>query len=301
MRAGHLFEISSGNRRAVITEEGATLARVIWEGVDLLTGVEPDGYSGDSAGGHILVPWPGRIAGGSYEYEGKRYQLPLNHQGTAIHGLGRWAAWQVNQHSADRLTLGCREFAQPGYPFPLEFEQTYTWLRDGLEVSFSATNIGDQTAPFGYGCHPYLSAGSPQVDDDILVVRANRYLEVNADLSPTGAMPSVEGTPFDFRQPRPVGAERIDSTLTDLERDADGWAVVELRSLTGGVTVRCRVDETIQFLQVYTGDHLPGAPRRGLAVEPYTCAPNAFNNGFGLAHLTPGGSLRARWALSATS
>ena len=40
---------------------------------------------------------------------------------------------------------------------------------------------------------------------------------------------SVEGTEYDFRQPRPIGATKLDHCFTDLERDEDGLARVELR------------------------------------------------------------------------
>jgi len=52
-------------------------------------------------------------------------------------------------------------------------------------------------------------------------------------------------------------------------------------------------------VQVYTGDTLPTGQRKAAAIEPYTCAPDAFNNGMGLAHIAPGASIRARWTISA--
>jgi aldose 1-epimerase len=51
------------------------------------------------------------------------------------------------------------------------------------------------------------------------------------------------------------------------------------------------VDEHIRFIHVYTDD-------AGLALEPMTCAPDAFNSGDGLLALVPGGSFSARWALN---
>ena len=79
-----------------------------------------DGYSGAGAYGQILVPWPGRIARGTYEYEGERHVLPLNDhsRSSSIHGLARWLAWQLREHSANRVILGCRQLATPGYLVP---------------------------------------------------------------------------------------------------------------------------------------------------------------------------------------
>lgn len=303
MRAGQLFEISNGNRHAVVTEEGATLAQVVWEGVDLLVQAAEDGYAGEPSNGQVLAPWPGRVAGGSYEFEGQRQQLPINDlfRRSAIHGFARWLAWQPKDHGPDRLTLACRHLARPGYPFPLELEQSYAWLNEGLEICLTATNIGRGTAPFGCGYHPYFTLGSPTVDDDLLHVPANLYLETDQDLRPTGPKLPVDGTAWDFRQLRPVGPGQIDITLTDAVRDDEGRIVVTFASGAGDMTVKSAYDEPIEFIQVYTGDNLPTGSRQGLAIEPYTCAPDAFNNGFGLAHLEPGGSLRVRWVLSADS
>jgi aldose 1-epimerase len=50
---------------------------------------------------------------------------------------------------------------------------------------------------------------------------------------------------------------------------------------------------------LFTGDTLaPPARRRGMAVEPMTCAPNAFQSGDGLIILEPGASHVANWGIS---
>jgi aldose 1-epimerase len=48
---------------------------------------------------------------------------------------------------------------------------------------------------------------------------------------------------------------------------------------------------------VFTGDPLPDVARRSLAVEPMTCAPNAFRTGEGLLTLEPGASFTAEWGI----
>jgi len=50
---------------------------------------------------------------------------------------------------------------------------------------------------------------------------------------------------------------------------------------------------------LFTGDTLAGAERRrGLGVEPMTCAPNAFQSGLGLRVLEPGEQLTASWGIT---
>ena len=58
-----------------------------------------------------------------------------------------------------------------------------------------------------------------------------------------------------------------------------------------------RLDDGGTF--VFTGD-IPAVQRRGLAVEPMTCPPNAFRSGEALLTLEPGESHTATWGLSPT-
>ena len=59
------------------------------------------------SGSFAMVPWPNRIAGGIFEFEGKSYELPSNHHGHAIHGFGFDRPWQIESSTsaACRLTL----------------------------------------------------------------------------------------------------------------------------------------------------------------------------------------------------
>ncbi len=107
----------------------------------------------------------------------------------------------------------------------------------------------------------------------------------------------MEGTLFDFREPRPIGDLPIDSGFSDLIRDARGRATARLHR-PDGTRVELWVDEQHEVLQVYTAHTLaPSRRRRGLAVEPMTCAPNALQSGDGLARLEPGQAFSSRWGV----
>jgi aldose 1-epimerase len=301
MRAGQLFEIKSGERQAIVTEQGATLHRVTWAGTELLKFASDDGHAVHGGYGQMLAPWPGRVRNAVYDFDGEHFELAINDRkaGAAIHGWVRWFTWQLQEQAADRVTLGCRVLALPGYPFPLEFEQTYAWQTYGLEIVTTVTNIGARTAPFGWGVHPYFMAGPPRIDDCLLQIDAGKYFGSNDDLSPVLPALPVDGTEFDFRKPRAIGRAHLDVTLTDLARDDEGKVVANLRAPDGGVSVTCKYDEPINYVQLYTGDTLGEHQREGVAIEPYTCAPDAFNNGLGLIRLAPAASVRVRWTISA--
>ena len=301
MRAGELFEISDGDRRAVVTEQGATLFRVEWEGRELLETASDDGFAEHGCYGQHLMPWPGRVPKGVYEYEGERFQLPVTDHvtGAAIHGWTRWATWQVAEHGRDNLTLACRVLATPGYPFPFEYELSYRWLADSLEIATVATNLGRRSAPFGYGAHPYFTLGSPRIDDGILQVPASQYFVLGDALVPTGPPVPVDGTEFDFREGKPIGGTVLDTALTGLARDQQGRAALSFRSPDASTCISLHYYEPLGYVQLFSGDTLPSRRRQGLAIEPNTCPPNAYNNGTGLIHVAAGASVRLRWTLSA--
>ncbi len=300
-RAGQFFEIREGDREAIVTEQGANLFKVRWAGTDLLESVNADGYTGGGGHGQVLLPWPGRVRNGVYQFAEENYQLPINDfvYRSAIHGFTHWSPWDVKEHLGNKITLSYLLLAQPGYPFPLAFEQSYHLNGGALEISTTATNMGAQAAPFGYGAHPYFKTGAGIVDDSVLHIRAASYFETNPDLSPKPPALPVDGTPFDFRQPTTVGGTEYDVTLTDLARDEDGRAAANIRSADGSISITCKYDEPISFLQIFSGDTLPARRRHGLAIEPCTCPPDSFNNGIGLIRLGPGQSVTIRWAVSA--
>jgi aldose 1-epimerase len=113
---------------------------------------------------------------------------------------------------------------------------------------------------------------------------------------PIGREP-LDGSAEDFRTPRRLGDQQVDLAFTDLARDAAGLARASL-SAPDGTTVELWADEGYPFLELYTGDGLsPERRRRGLGVEPMTCAPNAFQSGEGLARLEPGETFAATWGV----
>jgi aldose 1-epimerase len=111
----------------------------------------------------------------------------------------------------------------------------------------------------------------------------------------------VEGTDYDFRQPKRIGSIKLDHAFTDLERDADGVARVELHDSDRETRVSLWVDQSYPYLMLFSGDPLPNVRRRCLAVEPMTCPPNAFRTGEALIRLEPGASFTGTWGIARAS
>jgi aldose 1-epimerase len=298
MPSGEQLELASGVQRAVIVEVGAGIREYAVAGRDVLQSYAIDDAC-DGAHGAPLIPWPNRLGDGRYRFEGVDHQLalsePLKHN--AIHGLLRWRPWQASEREPHRVVMSTRLYPQPGYPFALDVSIAYELGDEGLTVATTAENIGERACPYGAGQHPYISPGGGLIDDCVLELAARtRLLTDDERQLPSGSEP-VQGGDFDFSSPRRLGDIQIDSAFTDLVRDADGRAVIRLTRKDGS-RVELWVDEHHQFIELYSGDTLaPSRRRRGLAVEPMTCAPNAFQSGEGLVRLEPGQSLTTCWGV----
>jgi aldose 1-epimerase len=289
--SGLQIELSSGDQRAVVASVGGGLRTYEAGGRSVL-----DGYGADevcpSGRGQLLLPWPNRIEDGSYEFGGQIHQVPLDEleRRNAIHGLVRWASWTVAEQQPSRAVLEHALYPRPGYPFALAFRVEYGLGEDGLTVQIDATNVGSEPCPYGAGAHPYLAVEGDHVDGVELHVPARTVLRSNDRALPVGELP-VKGE-LDFRDPRPVGSTVLDHCFTDLEREADGRARVRIGTTT------LWADESWPYLLVFTGDPLPDVARRSVAVEPMTCAPNAFRSGAGLVVLEPGDTHSGAWGIA---
>jgi aldose 1-epimerase len=294
--SGEQIEIARGDQRAVVVEVGGGLRTYSAAGRDLLDGFGADQMS-TSGRGQVLLPWPNRIRDGSYEFEGRRHQLAINDvpEQDAIHGLVRWAAWSVGEREPHRVVMEHRIHPQPGYPFSLAVAIEYLLSGEGLQVRTTATNSGAEPCPYGCGAHPYLTLGSRAVDSLTLRAPGRTVLQSDERGIPIGSE-SVEGTEYDFRRPRPIGATRLDNAFTDLDRDRDGLARVSLAGSEDG-SLTLWVDQSYGYLMLFTGDPLPEIDRRSLAVEPMTCPPNAFRTGESLIRLDPGQSFTGTWGI----
>ena len=258
--------------------------------------------------GAVLAPWPNRIVQASYEYEGTTYQLEANEEstGAALHGLLYGVEFSIQQQRESEVHLIGQLEPSPGYPFRLEVALAYRvsgFL--GLTATLAVRYIPDQnpqqgidqdadsadhdaadgadsdttppTAPFGVGFHPYLTAGGAPLKSCRLRLPAKTIAKTKATGKMVGRKP-VSGD-FDLTDGPLLAGLRIDHAYTDLP--AEGWTA-ELLHGPSGLMVRMISDTP--WAQVYTGELID---RAGVAVEPMTCPPNAFNTGHNLIHLTP--------------
>ena len=178
--SGRQVHLRAHDQELVAVEVGGGLRRYRAAGRDIL---DPYAENDMCAGGRgqLLAPWPNRLAGGSFTWEGRRLQAPLTEveHDNAIHGLVRWANWTVPdatpqpwgpQTPPDSTHLTYRLHPQPGWPWTLDFRVTYRLAAEtGLEVRTSVTNVSADPCPIGLGWHPYVKG---VVDTTTLTVPA---------------------------------------------------------------------------------------------------------------------------------
>lgn len=294
--SGRQFVLRRGTASAQVGQVAAVLRGYAVDGVDY-TERWPDEAVPPMGAGIVLMPWPNRVAGARWRYDGRDQQLDITEPatGNAIHGLLRNTAYQPVAVAGDSVTLGCGVYPQHGYPFALDTSVTYSLTDGGLQVEHRVTNLGPTAAPFGCGTHPYLRVGDAPIEDLVLTVRARTRIRVDDRMLPVGSEP-VAGTAFDLTGGARVGDLELDTAFTDLET-VDGRFEHRLAAPDGrGVTLWA--DPAFGWVQVFTPAAFPiDGPRKAVAVEPVTCGIDALNTGEGLNWLPPGATWTASWGL----
>lgn len=165
-------------------------------------------YQGASIGRYA-----NRIDGGTFDLDGRRYTVPLNHGRTALHGgPGGFDSqhWEVEPviETADETSVTLRRTStdgEMGFPGNLDVSVVFTVAGTDLTIEYRA--VTDAPTPVNLTNHVYLNlSGVPgSVADHELTVFADTCAEVNADFIPTGRLIDVTGTPLDYRQPTRIG------------------------------------------------------------------------------------------------
>jgi aldose 1-epimerase len=249
----------------------------------------------------ILVPFPNRIAGGKFTYDGKTYTLPCNDDGVnAIHGFAFDKPWRIIEEETDegwaRIVgefemLRDSPFTEEHWPgnFRVRCELRLNGWR--LMQRFFVTNLSSERIPFGLGTHPYFRmppSGDGALDNCYIESRAFSLVALDKTL-PTGETKAVSGD-ADLLGLKPIGSRKFDDVYTEIEH-LDEWDKHTLADIRNGVGVVLNHSEEFLYSVVYIPPH-----RKAICIEPYTCVTNAVNlsdtlgpNGppAGLWHLAP--------------
>ncbi|MGH7091413.1 MAG: aldose epimerase family protein [Stellaceae bacterium] len=164
--------------------------------------------------GAVLGRNANRIAGGSFTLDGRTYQLPTNDGTSTLHGgpVGFdkvfWKIVSASTGPAPALVLThVSPDGDQGFPGALSVQATYRLVDDSLWLEFKAHTT--KPTVVSLSAHPYFNlagAAAGDVLDHVITIASDTFLPTDDKQIPTGEIRSVAGTPFDFRQPTPLGA-----------------------------------------------------------------------------------------------
>lgn len=282
--------IRAGRARAIIRPEcGGTVDALYLspggtgESISLLRGDAPeqadapespaDGCEPGLFRGRLLAPFNDRIPGGRYTFRGESHSLPVNDEefGDAIHGFLYRRRMEVVSKREGELHLVARTVPgeEAGYPFDLEISVSYRLEEDRFCLDLTGRNLGRSPLPLALGWHPYFQLpGLDRIDSAELKLPTERYVEVDRELLPTGELPPVADSPYDFRERAPIGTGELDLAFL-LNPRGGNPSVAELYGPDHRLFLRTA---GAGFLQLF----IP-PDRESVAIEPVTAATNAFN------------------------
>lgn len=267
----------------------------------------------------LLWPFPGRIPGARYTYQGTEYKFgppdrpddPDHGEGAGrvdMHGFVRHLPWRVTAQVADDVHASVTAVFTPddhpgtleGYPHQYHVSATYILDNDGLRLDFTVHNPGDAGLPFGYGAHPYIRTPlgpdgamgdcTAQVPATLAWSHRDGHLETTTPVS--GVRDLING--------QPVERGAYNGIYTGIGADADGWWSGHVIDKANGTQASVHATVNQPYCVVFVapwGD--------GICFEPWTCPGDVFNlaashvDGHGLIVLPPGDTWTASMRITA--
>ncbi|MET8687900.1 aldose epimerase family protein [Streptomyces sp. NPDC004732] len=247
--------------------------------------------------GALVGRYANRIAGGSFEVDGRAYRLARNNGPNALHGGARgfdkhvWDAEPADEHGV-RLSRVSPD-GEEGYPGRLAVSATYALDEAGaLRIAYEATT--DAPTVVNLTNHTYWNLAGASTGTALgheVRIAASRTTPVDGDGIPTGEYADVAGTRCDFRAAREVGPGFDHNYVLDKGVTAEPVEVAELSDPGSGRVLT--VSTTEPGLQLYTADHfapdLPFAPGGGIALETQHFPDSPNRPRFPVTELRPGG------------
>jgi aldose 1-epimerase len=292
------LELSSPGIVAQFSTLGARLVSLVINGVDVVMGGGTDAefLSGDWTTGIVCGRHAGRITNSEFVVDGVTHKVLPTFDGHQLHGgpdnfgLRHWDHEMID--NGIRFALVSPDGDQG---FPGEVKVTADYVLKGSVLSLDLHATTTKPTVINLTNHGYWNLiGAKSAFEHEMSIDAERFVELNDILLPSGASPDVAGTRWDFRQMRLVG-ENYDNC----------WALNGKRgTLRRGLTLRdpasgrkMEVWTTEAGMQMYTCFHWNGVfpGKRGplhqyeaIAIEPQNFPDACNHKGFPNSALRPG-------------
>lgn len=267
------FTLQSAALEIRISNFGARLISVIHQGDELLYGPKTlkELIADPCYCGAICGRVANRIAGGHFELDGTNYQLPINNRANHLHGgISGFSdkIWKVILHDENKLILQYNSpDGEEGYPGNMQVNATYSL--DDSRISLNMEAKCDTASLLNLTNHAYWNLGDePTIMQHSLQINTGRYTPI-IDNIPTGAIESVENSPFDLQKPRILG--KCIGANSPLPLGYDDNYCIESAKLPCAILQsrkhELRISSDAPALQLYSGYYLP-LPFAAIALEP---------------------------------
>ncbi len=174
-----------------------------------------DYISGHPYFGCITGRVAGRISSGKFTINNEKFSLEINDPPNHLHGginalhKQLWQVLEASESTDGTPVLRLTHTSPHGacnYPGTVNILVTYTLLKPlTLAIEYEATT--DKTTPLSLTNHAYFNlAGedSGHILDHKLQILADHYIPADFEMTLTGRITPVEGSPADLRKPRPI-------------------------------------------------------------------------------------------------
>ena len=215
-----LYTISCGRLSAAVSDYGATLVRLLVPGqdgtlADVVLGYDDcNGYrEGDACLGATVGRNANRLKDACFVLNGRTYALTPNENGNNLHSGPEFFSkrmWQVLSHTENALVLELNSpSGDQGFPGNARIRVSYTLEPGALRIAYNA--VCDKDTVFNMTNHSYFNlAGHEKTGaamDQVLILPGRFFNPDDPQNIPTGELRKVEGTPMDFRTPKPIGRD----------------------------------------------------------------------------------------------
>jgi aldose 1-epimerase len=252
---------------------------------DVLLGFSDlDGYLADTCYiGASVGRFANRIGGAQFVIDGKEYHVSANSGENCLHGGVEGLSFRVwnSRMEDDGVTFTViSPDGDQGFPGELRAKVRYHWDNDNrATVEFKAKT--SRATPVSLTNHAYFNLrGEGDINSHVLKINAQKYLPMLAGGIVTGEQEPVDGTPFDFRTPKPIGQdidaehEQIaicrgydESFLVKTSDDGELRTVAEVYEPETGRVLK--VKTTYPTVHLYTANYL-NSVRAGKKGKVYT-------------------------------
>ncbi len=221
-REVYSYTLVNGRMKAQILNLGGIIRVLECDGIDVVGGFDTiDGVLADTTFQGALVGRVGnRIKGARFTLNGVTYELYKNNGRNHLHG-GKEGfnrkIWDVESFDDTTLTLTYTSAdGEENYPGKLDVKVKYTLYPDAIRIDYDA--VSDKDTYCNLTNHAYFNldgVGKSQILDHTMKINHTTYTAVDSELIPTGEHPSLDGSPYDFREAKKIGRDLVGKVPTD--------------------------------------------------------------------------------------